>query len=214
MSTQTTLIPAGYIPTVLSAELFAQNIEEIVRDGKLVRPDYKVIVFTEQGWTIDEEDKQYVKEVETVFIYNNNVQTYLCEITPSFYLIQCEYRLVLTEAGEALENEENGDILIDRLQQKYESPFLGGDDPNCYMHVSYIESMLESYRKDSDKGFHYGEVGDPIDGFNYTDAEYLDWLDDKHNDLEDAARECVTSGGLTWGSNKAEERNVDNYDND
>ena len=122
--------------------------------------DARVVALDETyAYYIKEKDKQFIKTIRGVYLYNKNEITHLCEITPSYYLIHLYDQVILTNAAEQL-----GDFGKDDLYQTYE--YRGGE--NIYVHCHQIDKM----EGDRSKYHLYGETG-----VSYDDSDYDDQME-------------------------------------
>ena len=161
----------------------------LAQPKEFIRPDFHVVALREEGWNIDEADKQYIEVMETVYFFNRNEVTYCCEVTPSYALLHLQYRVVLTEAGHALREAENGETELDRLYSKYEQGPV--DEQVIYWHVSAMDAFINRIAE-SGEMFRHGVYGDPNPELSET--EYREWLED--NDLVDTVREAISANSV------------------
>jgi len=97
-----------------------------------------VVALIETGYyCIDPADVEYIAQIHGVYFYDKEQQTHACEMTPSYYLVYLYDLVVLTEAGEALDEDEK-----DRLYQAYE--YNGGE--NKYVHCYAIDELPDDRR--------------------------------------------------------------------
>jgi len=94
---------------------------------------YVIALDETDHYYISEADRPYIRQIRGVYLFDRNERTHCCELTPSYYLIRLWDEVLLTEAGEALD-----DFAADRLYQEYE--YCGGDD--CYVHCHTIEKLI------------------------------------------------------------------------
>ena len=119
------------------------------------KPIFACLVALDFGdnWQISEADKPFIQSIRSIFFYDKNERTHLCEFTPSYYLVFLNHTVILTEAGEALSESAK-----DTLYQRYE--FEEQDNP--YYHCHDIDAFEERAKgKHGEKGrWHkYGRTG-------------------------------------------------------
>jgi hypothetical protein len=108
-------------------------------------------------YQIDEADAPFIAEIRGAYFYDSNVVTCCCELTGSYFLMHIGDSVILTPAGEELDDDAK-----DEIYQKYE--FNGGDD--IYMHAHTIDRLAANaeYRFEY---HHYGETGVSYDESDY-----------------------------------------------
>jgi hypothetical protein len=84
-------------------------------------------------YQIDPEDAPYIRRILGGYVFDRNLHTHCCELTPSYFLIFLFTSVELTDAGLALDDDARGEIY-----DKYE--YEGGDD--CYMHVHTVDAII------------------------------------------------------------------------
>lgn len=80
-------------------------------------------------YSIREEDKPFIKEIHSVYIYNPESATYLCELTPSFELLYLYTYIVGT------------DKMIDDMRDLLTERYCYEPTDDTYMHCSSIRAM-------------------------------------------------------------------------
>jgi hypothetical protein len=112
-------------------------------------------------YSIPEADAPFIAQIRGIYLFDRNVHTYCCEMTPSHFLTHICDSVTLTPAGEELD-----EYAKDRIYQDYE--LNGGDD--IYIHVRDIDRMIDK----AGKGDHYA-YGSP--GVSYEDVDYDDQME-------------------------------------
>lgn len=126
---------------------------------------YVVALDETDHYDIDPADRQFIRQIRGVYVFDRNERTHCCEWTPSYWLIHLYDEVLLTEAGEALD-----DHAADDLYQKYE--YCGGDD--IYVHCHSIDAIIRR--------------NEPFTVYHYGDTE-VDQEDVDHDGQMDALRE-------------------------
>jgi len=127
---------------------------------------YAVALDETANYAIEEADRPYIKKIMGVYLLDRNQRTHCCELTPSYWLMHLYDQVVLTEAGQALD-----EYAVDELQ-KYE--YCGGED--IYVHCHSIDALIE--RNEKWTVYHYGDPEVDEDDVDYDDQiegiqEYL-----------------------------------------
>jgi hypothetical protein len=124
---------------------------------------YIVAVDETYMYSIDLEDKSYIKRILGVYLIDTNEVTHLCELSGSYRAYWISISVELTEAGGELNYEKAGKI-FDKFEME------GGDD--TYFHVSDIDKIIGT-----DDSFHYGSTGTRYDQTSYEDqiSLLLEW---------------------------------------
>lgn len=148
-----------------------------------IRPFIQVIALAEQGWNIQDEHKQYIDKILTVYYFNQNEHTHLCEFTPSYELNHFEYQVRLTEAGEAL--RETNEHLCDEIRDEYEQIYV--EERVTYMHVATVDKFIK-WVADEKLEYRHHEYGDIAP--DLADAELAEDLAD--TDWRDLVRESLS----------------------
>jgi len=102
-------------------------------------------------YNIQEADKPYIKEIRTVYAYNPESATHLCELTPSYDLRYLHTYIVFN--NENIEKdmwESQADRLTDQLEERY----CHEDSEDTYMHVSDVRQFAK------DNPLHHKECGE------------------------------------------------------
>jgi hypothetical protein len=110
---------------------------------------------------IDPPDAPFIARIRGGYLFDRNQRTHGCEWTPSYYLIHLYDQVLLTDAGNALDDDAR-----DALYQKYE--YEGGD--NCYVHCHTVERLIEKAGR-----FEHHHYGDPE--MDLDDVEYDDQIE-------------------------------------
>lgn len=133
-----------------------------MEETKIV-PDWHIVALTENldDWTLPEvwngkPLKRNVKRIEGVYAYDSKEVTYLCEMTPSYWMEFLEYRFVFKNDEEAPEDSDTFFHELDRAEQ------------HKYVHCHEIDDIVDKLKK---KPFRYSHVGDPFDGAGEDDIE-------------------------------------------
>lgn len=95
--------------------------------------DARVVALDEtRYYSIDEQDKPYIKEIRAMYMYDKNEVTHCCELTPSYWLVHLYNQVITTDDGGELPEEHKG-----RLYEKYEHE--PSDD--IYVHCRVVDSI-------------------------------------------------------------------------
>lgn len=89
-------------------------------------------------YKIRDEDKPYIKEIRSVYFYDPESATYLCELTPSYELNYLHTYIVFTEE---LERSRLSDDVRDSLDIRY----CCEDSEDIYMHVSDVRQFAKDH---------------------------------------------------------------------
>ena len=112
-----------------------------------------------QFTNIDDGDKAYIKEIRSVYAYDPESGTYLCELVPSYDLRYLHTYIVFTDE---LEKQKLSDELRDILDEKY----CHQDSEDMYMHVSDIRALKDPAPKEC------GEFDTLEDGCEYLNSNW------------------------------------------
>jgi len=132
---------------------FNTNKEHNMTTATLPIDAYVVSLDETQHYAIAEEHKPHIEQIRGVYLFNRNERTYCCEMTPSHYLIHLYDVVVLSAAGEALEESAR-----DRLHDEYEN--CGGEP--IYLHC-------HSVKTEGAHCYHGGATGVSFEDANYDD---------------------------------------------
>ena len=122
--------------------------------------DAVVVAFDEtQYYVFKGDEAEYIEKILGVYLIDLNEITHCCELTPSYYLRHIYDTMVLTEAGEALDDFEK-----ERLSQEYE--FCESNDK--YVHCGSIDKMVRS----GESVYSYGATD-----VSYEDSSYEDQIE-------------------------------------
>jgi len=119
---------------------------------------YAIALNETDHYAIEEADRPYIEKITGVYLLDRNQRTHCCELTPSYWLIHLYDQVVLTDAGQELD-----DYAVDALYQKYEN--CGGE--NIYVHCHSIDALIERNEKWS--VYHYGDPEIDEDDVDYDD---------------------------------------------
>jgi hypothetical protein len=125
-------------------------------------------------WNIKEQHKQYIRAIKTIYLYDKNERTCLCEFTPSYYLIGQYHEVDLTDYGRNLSEFEQ-----DTLYDYYEQEPAG--DP-IYVHCHEIDAIEASSKGKKGKKFVWYKSGRT--GVSYADStrdQQLEGLEEYFN---------------------------------
>jgi hypothetical protein len=101
-----------------------------MKNGKEIKPEFWAAAFCDSDCCgIDDLDKKYIKEIYTVFLFDKNTVTHLCEVTPSYFLAFLYMSIVFAD--------NTPEDIRDKLDNKYGRE--GLDD--TYMHVRDVEKL-------------------------------------------------------------------------
>ena len=127
--------------------------------------DAFVVSFNEtEHYFISEEHLPYIAQIRGIYFFNRNERTHVCEMTPSYWLMHVSDEVHLTEAGEALSDDDKA-----KIYEAYEHE--GGDD--MYIHCHIVDSMIKMRgKKRRGKVYHYGKTG-----ASYSEVSYDDQID-------------------------------------
>jgi len=121
--------------------------------------DIHVVALVETShYHIDSADVPYIAQIRGVYLFDKEQRTHCCELTPSYYLIHLYDQVILSEAGDALDDDQK-----DRLYQAYE--YNGGE--NNYVHCHEIDAIVE--RADQGEHYVYGDSEVKEDDVEYDD---------------------------------------------
>ena len=116
--------------------------------------DAFVMSFDEtQYYKIEEKHKKYIKEIRGVYLFDHNLVSYCCELTPSYFFFHLYDEVIFTDLLDWANDEQREEIA-----SKYEN--CGGEDK--YFHCNGIDKML-------DKAYHYGNSGESYEETDYND---------------------------------------------
>jgi hypothetical protein len=146
-----------------------------------IRPFIQVIALAEEGWNIEKKHKKYIDKILTVYFFNQNEETYCCEITPSYELNHFEYQVRFNAAGEKLSDEQK-----DAIRDVYEQIYV--EETVTYMHTATVDKFIK-WVADEKLEFRHHEFGDLNSDLSNADlAEILG-----ENDWRDIVRESIQS---------------------
>ena len=125
--------------------------------------DARVIAIDEtELYTFPEEHKPYIEKILAVYLYDANERTHLCELTASHFMRFLYHTAVLTEEGEALDDDK-----VEKLYDEYE---LENYNEDQYMHCADLERLAD---KGTERNYlNYGETD-----VSYEDSEYDDQIE-------------------------------------
>jgi len=127
--------------------------------------DARVIALNEtEFYALPDEHKPYIRAIRGVYLYDANQRTYCCELTPSYFLIFLYNSVLLTEEGQAL-NDEAKEALYD----VYETENSGED---CYMHVADVDRLEKAASAGLGDYYAYGATE-----VSYEDSDYDDQIE-------------------------------------
>jgi hypothetical protein len=96
-------------------------------------PEFHAVLFDEtQDYSFQLGDKQYIRRIEQVYVYDYREETFCCEITPTFYLEPAYSYIVWAKEP----NEEKREELTERYCDDVRS------EPG-YHHVRSIEGFVK-----------------------------------------------------------------------
>jgi hypothetical protein len=125
-------------------------MEGIMSESKPIIPDWYAVVFNETAYCNLQESSPFIEKMISVYIYNANSVTHLCEITPSYFLAHVYDDVVFKDEAFAgmpeAEAEEKREEICDKLLHGPGS----GVDQDTYMHVSAVDAIP------ADRKNHYG----------------------------------------------------------
>ena len=87
-----------------------------------------------------EGDRDYVKGIYDVYMYDHNERTFCCELTPSYYLVHLYTTIVFV------------DNIRDATRERLDETYCHIPTDDCYMHVSSVERIkvgVASYGQDA-----------------------------------------------------------------
>ena len=104
-------------------------------DEKRTLPsDWWLIKIDERGYWLDSKVLARTKHVYAVYAFDRNTHVHCCEITPSYELTFLGHDAEEVEDLSDEEREELDEIIIS----------VPNEEPVTYMHVSYVDRMLEA----------------------------------------------------------------------
>ncbi len=89
-------------------------------------------------FTIDEEDKPFIKAIKAVFFYEPDVATYCCELTPSYFL---EYLYTYVEYKDADDRPESTDKESEAIRARCDERYCYEQTDDFYMHCSAVKAL-------------------------------------------------------------------------
>lgn len=90
------------------------------------------------NYTIDPEDRPYVRRIYGTYLYDSNARTFACSATPQYFLIHLGDYIELSRAGRRLPLMRQ-----EKLVETYE--YLGGEDG--YWRCDEIETLFRNGRR-------------------------------------------------------------------
>lgn len=105
-------------------------------------------------WTFAEEDVPFIEKMFSVYCYEPESHTYLCESTPSLWLEFLYHTALL--------RKDTPEEVRERINERYE--LLVEDEGGCYMHENKVE-LLKAETKEI-------ECEDFEDGRSYFQGNY------------------------------------------
>lgn len=141
-----------------------------------IRPFIQVIALAEQGWNIQDEHKQYIDKILTVYYFDQNSHIHLCEMTPSYELNNFEYQVIFTEAGKTL--YETNEHLYDEIRDEYEQIYV--EERVIYMHVATVNNFIKWVADEKLEYRHheYGDIAPDLSDIELEeDLANTDWRD-------------------------------------
>ena len=128
------------------------------RLGNNAAPDYQGILLDEtQYYNIDPKDRRFIESINTLWAFDNNEQTYVAEMRPSFYIVPVWSTIWLTDELDI--DDPDFELIRDDLDEKYIYCPSCYSDPT-YMHVSDVERFI---KKNPRRHTVYGTPDDPDD---------------------------------------------------
>jgi hypothetical protein len=116
-------------------------------------------------FSIADEHAPFIERIRSVYLFDRNERTHCCELTPSHYLIHLYDQVILTDAGDELD-----DYAKDDIYQTYE--YCGSED--IYVHCHVLDRIIAK----ADRGNHYHD--------GIVNAPYADTT---HDEQMEALRE-------------------------
>ncbi len=133
--------------------------------------DAHLVMFdTTSKWNFRDEDKPYIDQIHSVYLFDQNEITHCCELTPSYYLIHLYDEVILSEAGGELSEEKKSE-----LYEFYESPVV--DNCNIYVHCYMIDEIVKENKRS--RHYHYGETGISFEDVSVEDQ--MESLRERYN---------------------------------
>jgi hypothetical protein len=138
---------------------------------KFVRPDIHLIAVDETGyWNIVPEHQPFIEKILTVSLYDASRHVHCCEMTPSYELWFVRHQVILTPAGEEL--QEMAPSVFEKILSDYEY-----HRPDCdvsYMWAHRVDALVETLKKEP---FRYKHEGDPFPKMKVK--EYRELLEER-----------------------------------
>jgi hypothetical protein len=149
-----------------------------------------IVKFDETQYWTDEAFKAKVGKIFGVYLYNPNVVTHCCELTPSYELEHMGAVLSGTGTFDFAEaSDEEREALFEYLREGIKD-----DEPCCYRHCSDIDRMPELKHSTTVEVGRYN-LGDY--GETPADGNYRNFGDDKFKEAMEEAAEYVRGNGYT-----------------
>lgn len=136
--------------------------------------DARVIALNETDYfEIEENDKQYIKEIRGAYFYDKNRVTHCCELTPSYNLYFLYHQLIPTDKWCELNYQRIGD-----LDKKY--CMLSGED--VYIHCDSVDRIEkeETSKPYSDRYYVYGTPDNNDDDYERQMDDLREYLCANH----------------------------------
>jgi hypothetical protein len=124
-----------------------------VEDGT-IPVDARVIALDEtRYWCgIEEQDRPHIERICGIYLYDRNLHTYLCCMTPSYWMEHLRNRVDLTEEAQATLSDDEKQALYERYED------YPAEDSGHYMDCGDIDRLERELRQEAWRYHEYGEV--------------------------------------------------------
>lgn len=123
-----------------------------------------------RNYNIKPEHEEYIDKILGVYLYDKNMPTVVCEITPSYYLIHLYDEVVIKDGSYAVLPDENEIYDREEIYETYENTGISED---IYVHVSTVDRLEKSLSNERFRYYIEGEEELPED---VTYEEYMEEL--------------------------------------
>ena len=148
-------------------------MSDLIASSHTLPIDARLISIDETSMLRDYADlPAFVTGVETVYLYDANLHTHLCEFLPSYDLTAIYRNFIYTdefnaEVKQGEETENYGGAYTER--EAFESGMAVSEEDNMYMHVSDVEALVKQFPA---RYYAHGDTG-----VSYEETEYENQID-------------------------------------
>jgi hypothetical protein len=100
----------------------------------------------------EEEDREYISRIWSVYLVDTNTQTYCCDTNPSYYMHHLYDSIEPSPKGELLD-EKAREKLMDRYELHFDEEYSG------YMDRHRIDELIKRARQMKDENVVYHHIG-------------------------------------------------------